>query len=116
VQKQSYLGFSENSSLGVGLPEQTRDFGSARFEAIDAIASIVDVLPGHQVEQNGHEPGVLDAFASSWAFISGDGQPEDLANFHSAPGWMATLIKFIDLVGEQARHCGTEGSRKFGLQ
>ena len=110
------VGETEHRPLFIGLPEEADDLGAAGLRSHPLGLGLLDVPWGDQVQDDRHQPGVLDPFVLGGRVVDGDPRPEELSQLEAAARRVEPLVQLVDLVGEEARDRGAEDAGELGLK
>src|ERR1700693_951273 len=100
----------------MGLAKQAQHFLRAFFGEDAVGQGVVEVSSGDQVEDDRHEAGLLNGFATRRRIVDSDGNPEALSGGETRAWRMEAFIKGIDVLAEQSSHRRSEDAWEFGLQ
>ncbi len=116
VQQQRDVRLTEHPSLSVSLGEEADDLVAPGAVTGSRDHRFVDVLRCDQIEDDRHQPCVLDPLLATGWIVHRHSHPEDLANSKSTHRRVEPSVEFVDLVGQKAGDRGSKDAGKLGVK
>jgi hypothetical protein len=115
-QQESQISVTEESALIVSLAAESGDACASDVGPTLAIDQGVDVLGRDEVEYDGDQACVFDAFFSPGWIVGGHGEPDNLSGSNAIAGSVETVEESFDLLSEQFGDGGTEDAGELALK
>ena len=99
IEQLGQINVAQERALGMSLFAEAQRFAAQALLRFDAIENRLNVIRSTEVENNGHQLSVADAFLAPWRIVETDGQPHDLAVADMLARAQMLLDHFEDRLG-----------------